>query len=119
MRKTVLSIAAMAALGVAAQQLPNVGFEGNWVDCYPWTSLTETLALKDGMSFGVEIDGLQPEGWVISNVLGVVSELEDGSGYGALGTTEVGKRIAGNGSETGVALTNNPNPVMATQIVPD
>lgn len=108
----------MAALGVAAQQLPNVGFEGNWVDCYPWTSLTETLALKDGMSFGVEIDGLQPEGWVISNVLGVVSELEDGSGYGALGTTEVGKRIAGNGSETGVALTNNPNPVMATQIVP-
>ena len=108
----------MAALGVAAQQLPNVGFEGNWVDCYPWTSLTETLALKDGMSFGVEIFGLQPEGWVISNVLGVVSELEDGSGYGALGTTEVGKRIAGNGSETGVALTNNPNPVMATQIVP-
>ncbi len=108
----------MAALGVAAQQLPNVGFEGNWVDCYPWTSLTETLALKDGMSFGVEINGLQPEGWVISNVLGVVSELEDGSGYGALGTTEVGKRIAGNGSETGVALTNNPNPVMATQIVP-
>ena len=118
MGKTVLSIAAMAALGVAAQQLPNVGFEGNWVDCYPWTSLTETLALKDGMSFGVEINGLQPEGWVISNVLGVVSELEDGSGYGALGTTEVGKRIAGNGSETGVALTNNPNPVMATQIVP-
>lgn len=108
----------MAALGVAAQQLPNVGFEGNWVDCYPWTSLTETLALKDGMSFGVEINGLQPEGWVISNVLGVVSELEDGSGYGALGTTEVGKRIAGNGSETGVALTNNPNPVMTTQIVP-
>lgn len=108
----------MAALGVAAQQLPNVGFEGNWVDCYPWTSLTETLALKDGMSFGVEINGLQPEGWVISNVLGVVSELEDGSGYGALGTTEVGKRIAGNGSETGVALTNSPNPVMATQIVP-
>lgn len=108
----------MAALGVAAQQLPNVGFEGNWVDCYPWTSLTETLALKDGMSFGIEINGLQPEGWVISNVLGVVSELEDGSGYGALGTTEVGKRIAGNGSETGVALTNNPNPVMTTQIVP-
>lgn len=108
----------MAALGVAAQQLPNVGFEGNWVDCYPWTSLTETLALKDGMSFGVEIFGLQPESWTISNVLGVVSELEDGSGYGALGTTEVGKRIAGNGSETGVALTNNPNPVMATQIVP-
>lgn len=108
----------MAALGVAAQQLPNVGFEGSWVDCYPWTSLTETLALKDGMSFGVEINGLQPEGWVISNVLGVVSELEDGSGYGALGTTEVGKRIAGNDSETGVALTNNPNPVMTTQIVP-
>ncbi len=107
----------MAALGVAAQQLPNVGFEGNWVDCYPWTSLTETMALKDGNSFGVEIFGLQPEHWTISNVLGALGEAE-GGGYGALGTTEVGKRIAGNGSETAVALTNNPNPIMPTQIVP-
>ncbi len=107
----------MAALGVAAQQLPNVGFEGNWVDCYPWTSLTETLALKDGNSFGVEIFGLQPESWTISNVLGAVAPKEDG-GFGALGTTEVGKKIAGNGSETAVALTNNPNPIMTTQIVP-
>lgn len=107
----------MAAFGVAAQQLPNAGFEGNWIDCCPWTSLTENLPLKDGLSFGVEIFGLQPEGWTISNVLGVVSE-KDGGGYGALGTTEVSKRIAGNNSETAVALSNNHNPVMTTQIVP-
>ena len=118
MRKTVLSIAAMAALGVAAQQLPNVGFEGNWVDCYPWTSVTESLALKDGMALGVELIGLQPEGWIISNVLGIVSEKDDGSGFGALGSTEVVKRIAGNGSESAVALANNHNSFMATQIVP-
>lgn len=108
----------MAALGVAAQQLPNVGFEGNWVDCYPWTSVTESLALKDGMALGVELIGLQPEGWIISNVLGIVSEKDDGSGFGALGSTEVVKRIAGNGSESAVALANNHNSFMATQIVP-
>lgn len=118
MRKTILSVAALTMFSTVAQQLPNMGFEGKWIECCPWTSVTETFPLKDGMSFGVEIFGLQPEGWVISNVLGVVSELEDGDGYGALGTTEVMKRIAGNGSESAVALSNNHNPIMTTQIVP-
>lgn len=62
----------------------------------------------------------RPSGWIISNVLGVVSEVdpEDGGGYGAMGSTVVGLRVDGNNSESAVALVNHANPFMATQIVP-
>ena len=36
MKKIFTSIFAVAAMTVCAQQLPNVGFENNWVDNYPW-----------------------------------------------------------------------------------
>lgn len=115
------------ALAAGAQQLPNPGFEGSWVDSRPWNTICGTeLTMRDAvaeMSPDLLEDpnyGMQPEGWVISNVLGVVAEREEeyGGGWGALGTTAVGSRVAGNGSETAVMLMNNPNPFVATQIVP-
>lgn len=53
-------------------------------------------------------------------MLGVVSELdpEYGEGFGALGSTVVGFETEGCNSAKALRLTNNPNPFMATQIVP-
>lgn len=132
--KKVFNVLALGtvALAAGAQQLPNPGFEGSWVDSRPWNTICGTeLTMREGLELldqmgmlpeGISLDdpycGQQPEGWVISNVLGVVSPLEDGSGWGALGTTLVGRKVAGNGSESAVMLANNPNPFLPTQIVP-
>lgn len=117
----ILGLAAAASAPVAAQQLPNVGFEGQWIQSAPWNPITGTdLTMDESLdNMGTKPEGgvNQPEGWIISNVLGVVSE-KDGGGYGSLGATVVGTRVAGKDSESAVMLTNNPNPFMATQIVP-
>lgn len=110
---TALSLVAAAALSVAAQQLPNTGFEGEWEASAPWnpisgTDLTMDAAL-DRMGNKPEGGVSQPKGWIISNVLGVVAEADEG-GYGALGSTIVGFRVVGNNSASAVKLTNNPNP---------
>lgn len=106
-------------LSALAQQLPNVGFEGEWTKSYPWNSVYSELSLSDALAgMGTTTDGLQPEGWTASNVLGVVSEKTDGSGYGAVGSTEIIAKTEGRESATAVQLKNNPNPFMATQIVP-
>lgn len=58
----------LAAVGVtasmAAQQLPNAGFDTDWVDCYPWSSKTNT----DGPFTGTQKQGTTPKPWCISNV---------------------------------------------------
>lgn len=109
---------ASGSLMATAQQLPNVGFEGNWVKSYPWNSVYSELSLADALAgMGTTVEGVQPEGWIASNVLGVVSE-KDGGGYGALGSTEVAVKAEGYNSATAINLKNNPNPFMATQIVP-
>ena len=127
MKKIFTSIFAVAAMTVCAQQLPNVGFENNWVDNYPWNSVSGwELSMRQAagtMNPDVLTDetyGIQPEGWVISNVAGVVSEKEPeyGGGWGALGATLVGTRVEGKNGGYAVCLTNNPNPYMATQVVP-
>lgn len=121
---TVFSLVAAAGLSMAAQQLPNAGFEGEWEQSRPWNSVCGTdLSMDDALeAMGTKPEGgvNQPEGWIISNVLGVVSERdpEYGGGYGGLGSTVVGTRVAGKDSESAVKLTNSPNPFMATQIVP-
>lgn len=128
MRNFYLTLAASAIATTAmAQQLPNVGFEGEWTDSRPWNTITDTLSIKNA-TIGMEmlypngIFGLQPAGWVISNVNGVVSEKSDDDynviGYAGLGATEVGKKTAGYNSESAVLLQNSPNPFMSTQIVP-
>lgn len=121
---TVFSLVAAAGLSMAAQQLPNAGFEGEWEQSRPWNSVCGTdLSMDDALeAMGTKPEGSvnQPKGWTVSNVLGVVSERtpEYGGGYGALGSTIVGTRVAGKDSESAVKLTNSPNPYMATQIVP-
>lgn len=117
----ILGLAAAASAPIAAQQLPNVGFEGQWIQSAPWNPITGTdLTMDESLdNMGTKPEGgvNQPEGWIISNVLGVVSE-KDGGGYGSLGATIVGTRVAGKDSESAVKLTNSPNPFMAAQIVP-
>ena len=123
------ALAAAGALTANAQQLPNVGFEEDWVDSKPWTSLSTENGptLKDGNAMGTTTFGLQPAGWCASNVLGIVSYREAGddgfgtsweAGYAGLGTTEIIAKAEGNGSATAVSLTNTANPFMSTQIVP-
>lgn len=116
-----VSALALASICAGAQTLPNPGFEGEWVPSAPWTPITGTSLTMD---VALDIMGSKPEGgvnqpagWIISNVLGVVSEME-GGGYGALGSTVVGFPTEGYESSKAVKLTNNPNPFMATQIVP-
>ena len=116
-----------AAMTAGAQQLPNVGFEGKWVDNYPWNSISNlelsmraaagrmNPAILDSLTYGI-----QPEGWIVSNVAGVVQKLdaENGGGWAALGATLVGTRVEGKDGGYAMCLTNNPNPFMATQVVP-
>lgn len=99
MKKLLLTISACAALApMMAQQLENSDFSGSWVDCIPWTSSDNDKA-----------QGIQPEGWTISNVIGI----------GGLGATTVGfKALSAGDDSTAVKLVNCPNPFMATQIVP-
>ena len=117
-----------AALSLSAQQLPNVGFEGEWVESKPWNTISGTeFSMNAALQRWAESQGEEytgdvrdPEGWTVSNVLGIVSVIDesDGGGYGALGTTVVGAKAEGCDSESALKLTNSPNPFMATQIVP-
>lgn len=99
--KSMYSALLMGAMGLnatAQQQLPNVGFEEAWVECIPWTSKGDTKS-----------QGENPTGWCVSNVIGM-------SGTGA---TTVGSKVEGyNDSQSAVKLTNSPNPIMSSQIVP-
>lgn len=81
----------------AQQQLPNANFEGEWVDCVPWTTDNNTKA-----------KGTNPSDWCISNVIGI----------GGLGSTQVGNKVEGYNSSSAVELKNTNNPIMTTQIVP-
>lgn len=119
MKKLLLILGvASCAFMADAQQLPSVGFEEPWVKSYPWNSVYSELSLADALALmGQTVEGVQPAGWIASNVLGVVSETDNG-GYGALGSTEVGTKAEGYNSNTAVNLKNNPNPFMSTQIVP-
>lgn len=92
-------LSAALALPVAAQQpqIPNGGFEDGWGECTPWTSSNNTKP-----------QGTTPENWTISQVIGM----------GGAGATVVGKDTVGYESEKAVKVFNNPNPFMASQIVP-
>lgn len=100
MKKALLALVAVPALCSAQYadfQLANTDFEGDWVECIPWTSKDNTMAC-----------GTQPQGWKIANVIGM----------GGLGATQVGAETAGYESEKAVLLTNKANSIMPTQIVP-
>lgn len=98
--KTTFAALAMAFCGMAnAQQLPNGTFDGTWVDCYPWEKGENVSKAR----------GTQPSGWCMANV----------NGMGGLGATIVGAEGTGrSGSGKSVVLTNTPNPLSASQVVP-
>lgn len=92
-------VATLLALPFAAsaQDVPNGGFEQTWINCVPWTSNGNT---KD--------NGITPESWTISNVIGM----------NGVGATSVGGQTTGCDSENGVLVLNSPNSILASQIVP-
>ena len=99
--KSMYSALLMGAMGLnatAQQQLPNSGFETEWIKSIPW--ITNNGNTKD--------KGTTPEGWCISNVIGI----------NGLGATEVGTKDAGYNSNTAVKLTNSPNSFLSSQTVP-
>lgn len=98
--KTTFAALAMAFCGMAnAQQLPNGTFDADWEKCYPWE---KGAKVKNDR-------GTQPSGWCMANV----------NGMGGLGATIVGAEGTGrSGSGKSVILTNTPNPLSASQVVP-
>lgn len=80
----------LAALGVtasmAAQQLPNAGFDTDWVDCYPWSSNADN-GNTDGPFSGTNKQGTTPKPWCISSVFVSTNNLFK-SGNKTLGTQE-------------------------------
>lgn len=109
MRKLLLAVAAISMVGgnvMQAQQLPNADFDGQWVECHPWTT-------DSGVAPDIDVLGTEPEGWCISNVMGMFF------GTAFLGSTQVGfpEENGYNGS-TAARLVNTPNPLMSSQIVP-
>lgn len=100
MVKRLLTILMLGSLAMSAnsQQLSNSTFDEEWVTCYPW------YANKTDKE-----QGTTPNGWCISNVIGM-------NGQGA---TTVGEDVQGRlGNGKAVKLTNTPNPYMSSQIVP-
>lgn len=95
--KKVYSILAMVliagqGISVMAQQLPNSGFE-TWVDCYPWSSKTNT----DGPYKGTNAQGTTTESWCVSNV------------YSGISNNTLASSVAGyNKSKCAVELKDKP-----------
>lgn len=87
MKKFYIVLAAFAAVAsLAAQQLPNPGFEDEWTDCVPWTGKGNTKA-----------EGTTPSPWTVSNIIGA-------NGTGAL---SIAKQVAGYESEKAVKVENS------------
>ena len=86
------SILTAAALPAAAQQLPNAGFENDWVKCYPWTSNKNS----NGPFTGDTDQGMTPSPWCISNTIGT----------GRAGKTTVGSNVDGHLSSSAIKLIN-------------
>lgn len=103
MKKIYISTIALALVSanVAAQQLPNAGFEEGWADCIPWNNKNTTVTT-----------GTTPESWTIAQVVGMVF------GTQSLGATVVGEKVSGKDSESAVKLYNSPNSIATEQIVP-
>ena len=83
-----------------AQQLPNAGFENDWVKCKPWTS-NKTKKFES-----------TPSNWTISHVIGINLIVVFS------GSTKVGNEISGHDSSKAVSIYNSSNSVAIDQIVP-
>lgn len=99
MKKILFIFMLAAAQTVCAQQLENTTFDGTWVECHPWEK-----GAKVSKAYGT-----QPNGWCVANV----------AGMGGLGATTVAAEETGrSGSGKSVVLTNTPNSLSGSQIVP-
>ncbi len=89
---------ATCGMNATAQQLPNIGFDSEWVACTPWNSKNNK-----------NTEGSQPVDWTVSNVIGT----------GTLGKTTIASQVSGyNSSKYAVELKNTPNPLKKSEIVP-
>ncbi len=111
-----LALATISASFTAnAQQLPNSGFEDEWVKCMPYTFYMDEASAGQ---LSQVVVGENPTGWTISNVAGMASS-DGGEGKPVgIGSTMVGAKVAGYESANAVQLTNSANPIMDVQIVP-
>ena len=90
MKKLITAMLAIAAIApLSAQQLPNNGFEEDWVDMVPWTSTGNTV-----------VSGQTPTGWKTSNTIGT----KIGSSY--LGQFSLSDKVAGYNSDGAVKVKN-------------
>ncbi len=113
-----LMLTGLMAPNVLAQaQIPNSDFEGEWINCVPWTFYQDDDHKGELSAFVI---GKNPTGWNVSNVGGMVTF--DGESASGLGATNVGESINGYESNSAIKLTNTNNPMMAEmgmkQIVP-
>lgn len=99
---------------MAQTQIPNSDFEGEWVNCVPWTSTGNTKEVtqsyKNEAGESETVTGIMPKGWCISHVIGI----------GGAGATLVGRDVKAEGYQSGTAvkLTNSSNSLLPSQIVP-
>lgn len=100
MNKWTLLALVATSFTAQAQQLTNGSFDTPWEECFPYIG-------KDGKH--TKSIGTQPKGWTIANVYGM----------NTLGATVVAKDTLGLGTDTmAVKLTNTPNSLLSSQIVP-
>lgn len=111
MKKFLLTLAAAAlVVGASARELQNADFNGAWLEATPWT--------PNPMN---EVHGVRPDSWCISHVSGMFFPAKPDfpdTRDGYLGATVVGDSLNLGSGNYAVRLQNNPNPFMATQIVP-
>lgn len=90
MKKLITAMLALAAIApLSAQQLPNNGFEEDWVDMVPWTSTGNTV-----------VSGQTPTGWKTSNTIGTKV-------FGLyLGKFSLSDKVAGYNSDGAVKVHN-------------
>ena len=101
MKKILFIFMLAAAQTVCAQQIANTTFDSDWEDCYPWEK-----GAKVSKAYGT-----QPTGWCVANVAGM-------GGLGATTVAAEGEGRSGSASDKSVVLTNTPNPLSPSQIVP-
>lgn len=102
--------AVSCSASLVSAQLPDPAFT-NWVDCIPWTSNGNTTVVTTAtgsLNDVPETWGTQPEGWFISNVIGI----------NGMGATVIGGIEEGIDGGKAVGLLNKSNPYMKSQIVP-
>lgn len=92
---TILAATALT-FSAAAQQIPNSGFDDEWVDCIPWNSANTTTK-----------QGTKPAPWCPSNVVT--------PGMSA-GNQTIATEIAGNNSAKAIEVKNKA--ATSTQIIP-